>query len=255
MSERTDAVLAVRNATKRFGAVLALDDVDLHLAAGEVLALLGDNGAGKSTLIKCISGVHRLDAGSIEVDGVPLTMTTPAVARAAGIETVYQDLALFDNLDPAANFYAGRELAAPSWVPRGMRWLRRTDMARASTDVLERLQVRLPEPTATVGMMSGGQRQAIAVARSSAFASRVVILDEPTAALGLRESRQVLDLILRLRDEGRAVIVISHAMDHVMEVADRAVVMRRGRTVGEEVPRPENRGRIVSLIIGGDHPA
>jgi D-xylose transport system ATP-binding protein len=255
MSERTDAVLAVRNATKRFGAVLALDDVDLHLAAGEVLALLGDNGAGKSTLIKCISGVHRLDAGSIEVDGVPLTMTTPAVARAAGIETVYQDLALFDNLDPAANFYAGRELAGPSWVPRGMRWLRRTDMARASTDVLERLQVRLPEPTATVGMMSGGQRQAIAVARSSAFASRVVILDEPTAALGLRESRQVLDLILRLRDEGRAVIVISHAMDHVMEVADRAVVMRRGRTVGEEVPRPENRGRIVSLIIGGDHPA
>jgi D-xylose transport system ATP-binding protein len=254
MSERTDAVLAVRNATKRFGAVLALDDVDLHLAAGEVLALLGDNGAGKSTLIKCISGVHRLDAGSIEVDGVPLTMTTPAVARAAGIETVYQDLALFDNLDPAANFYAGRELAGPSWVPRGMRWLRRTDMARASTDVLERLQVRLPEPTATVGMMSGGQRQAIAVARSSAFASRVVILDEPTAALGLRESRQVLDLILRLRDEGRAVIVISHAMDHVMEVADRAVVMRRGRTVGEEVPRPENRARIVSLIIGGDHP-
>jgi D-xylose transport system ATP-binding protein len=206
-------------------------------------------------LIKCISGVHRLDAGSIEVDGVPLAMTTPAVARAAGIETVYQDLALFDNLDPAANFYAGRELAGPAWLPRGLRWLRRGDMAQASTDLLERLQVRLPEPTATVGMMSGGQRQAIAVARSSAFASRVVILDEPTAALGLHESRQVLDLILRLRDDGRAVIVISHAMDHVMEVADRAVVMRRGRTVGEEVPRPENRARIVSLIIGGDHSA
>jgi ABC-type sugar transport system ATPase subunit len=125
-------------------------------------------------------------------------------------------------------------------------------MTQSSTAVLDRLQVRLPEPRATVGMMSGGQRQAIAVARSSVFASRVVILDEPTAALGLRESRQVLDLILRLRDEGRAVIVISHAMDHVMEVADRAIVMRRGRTVGEEVPRPENRARIVSLIIGGD---
>jgi D-xylose transport system ATP-binding protein len=255
MTERAKPVLAVRNATKRFGAVLALDDVDLELGAGEVLALLGDNGAGKSTLIKCISGVHRLDAGSIEVDGVPVTMTSPAVARAAGIETVYQDLALFDNLDPAANFYAGRELAGPGWLPRGMRWLRRADMARASTDLLERLQVRLPEPAASVGMMSGGQRQAIAVARSSAFASRVVILDEPTAALGLRESRQVLDLILRLRQDGRAVIVISHAMDHVMEVADRAVVMRRGRTVGEEVPRPENRARIVSLIIGGDHSA
>jgi ribose transport system ATP-binding protein len=255
MTEPTNPVLAVRNATKRFGAVLALDGVDLQLAAGEVLAVLGDNGAGKSTLIKCISGVHRLDAGSIEVDGAPLTMTSPAVARAAGIETVYQDLSLFDNLDPAANFYAGRELAGPAWLPRGMRWLRRADMAQASTDLLERLQVRLPEPTATVGMMSGGQRQAIAVARSSAFASRVVILDEPTAALGLRESRQVLDLILRLRDDGRAVIVISHAMDHVMEVADRAVVMRRGRSVGEEIPRPENRARIVSLIIGGDHSA
>jgi ABC-type sugar transport system ATPase subunit len=253
MSERATPVLTVRGATKRFGAVLALDDVDLAVRAGEVLAVLGDNGAGKSTLIKCISGVHRLDAGTIEVDGAPLAMTSPAVARTAGIETVYQDLALFDNLDPAANFYAGRELGRPSWLPRGMRWLRRADMARASTDLLERLQVRLPAPRATVGMMSGGQRQAIAVARSSAFASRVVILDEPTAALGLRESRQVLDLILRLRDDGRAVIVISHAMDHVMEVADRAVVMRRGRTVGEEVPRPENRARIVSLIIGGDH--
>jgi ABC-type sugar transport system ATPase subunit len=252
MTDQQPPVLTVRGATKRFGAVLALDDVDLSVRAGEVLALLGDNGAGKSTLIKCVSGVHRLDAGVIEIDGEPVTMANPAVARAAGIETVYQDLALFDNLDPAANFYAGRELAGPAWLPQGMRWLRRVEMTRASTTLLERLQVRLPEPRATVGMMSGGQRQAIAVARSSAFASRVVILDEPTAALGLRESRQVLDLILRLRDEGRAVVVISHAMDHVMEVADRAVVMRRGRTVGEEVPRPENRARIVSLIIGGD---
>jgi D-xylose transport system ATP-binding protein len=252
MSEQGAAVLSVRGATKRFGAVLALDDVDITVRRGEVLAILGDNGAGKSTLIKCISGVHRLDAGSIEVDGAALSMASPAVARAAGIETVYQDLALFDNLDPAANFFAGREDAWPAWLPRGMRWLRRAQMAQASTDVLERLRVRLPDPRATVGMMSGGQRQAIAVARSSAFASRVVILDEPTAALGLRESRQVLDLILRLREDGRAVIVVSHAMDHVMEVADRAVVMRRGRTVGEEVPRPENRARIVSLIIGGD---
>jgi D-xylose transport system ATP-binding protein len=252
MSDHGSVVLSVRGATKRFGAVLALDDVDLTVRSGEVLALLGDNGAGKSTLIKCISGVHRLDAGTVEVDGAALSMASPAVARAAGVETVYQDLALFDNLDPAANFFAGREDAWPGWLPRGMRLLRRAQMARASGDLLERLRVRLPEPRATVGMMSGGQRQAIAVARSSAFASRVVILDEPTAALGLRESRQVLDLILRLREDGRAVIVVSHAMDHVMEVADRAVVMRRGRTVGEEIPRPENRARIVSLIIGGD---
>jgi ABC-type sugar transport system ATPase subunit len=246
------SVLSVTGATKRFGAVLALDDVDLHVDAGEILALLGDNGAGKSTLIKCISGVHRLDAGTIEVDGVPIHMANPAIARASGIETVYQDLALFDNLDTTANFFAGREEAVPSWLPRGMRWMRRREMQRQSTELVGRLKINLPQKAASVGLMSGGQRQAIAVARTAAFASRVVILDEPTAALGLRESRQVLDLILRLRDEGCAVIVISHAMDHVMEVADRAVVMRRGRVVGEEVPRPENRTRLVSLIVGGD---
>lgn len=244
--------LVVRGASKRFGGVLALDQVDLQVEYGEVLALLGDNGAGKSTLIKCISGVHRLDEGTIEVDGSEIATTSPAVARAAGIETVYQDLALFDNLDPTGNFYAGRELAGPPWMPRGLRWMRRTDMARSAAEIVDRLQVSLPARSATVGMMSGGQRQAIAVARSSAFASKIVILDEPTAALGVRESRQVLDLITRLRDHGCAVIVISHAMDHVIEIADRAVVMRRGRTVGQEIPRPENRARIVSLIVGGD---
>jgi D-xylose transport system ATP-binding protein len=244
--------LAVRHATKRFGAVLALDDVDIEAYPGEVLAILGDNGAGKSTLIKCMSGVHRLDSGSIEIDGEPVSMHSPAVARAAGIETVYQDLALFDNLDPAANFYAGRELAGPTWLPRPLRWLRKKEMAEAVGERLRRLQVNVPPHAASVGLMSGGQRQAIAVARSSAFASRVLILDEPTAALGLRESRQVLDLILRLRDDGHAVIVISHAMDHVMEVADRAVVMRRGRKVGDAAPRPENRAHLISLIVGGD---
>ena len=252
MNTARPPALAVRGGTKRFGAVLALDDVSLEVWHGEVLAVLGDNGAGKSTLIKCVSGVHRFDTGTVAVDGTEVSMTSPAVARAAGIETVYQDLALFDNLDAAGNFYAGRELAGPSWLPTGLRWMRRADMMRASTDLLERLRVRLPDADAAVGMMSGGQRQAIAVARSSAFASKLVILDEPTAALGLRESRQVLDLILRLRDDGRAVIVISHAMDHVMEIADRAVVMRRGRNVGEEIPRPENRARIVSLIVGGE---
>jgi len=242
--------LAVRGATKRFGAVLALDNVDLEVHSGEVLALLGDNGAGKSTLIKCISGVHRLDAGEIEIGGVPVTLSSPAVARSHGVETVYQDLALFDNLDPAANFYAGREQAGPKWLPRPMRVLRRQAMQNATTDVLNRLQVTLPVGAANVGLMSGGQRQVIAVARAAAFASNVVILDEPTAALGVRESRRVLDLILRLRSEGHAVIVISHAMDHVTEVADRAMVMRRGRVVGEEIPSPDSQGRIVALIVG-----
>jgi ABC-type sugar transport system ATPase subunit len=244
-------VLAVRGAVKRFGGVLALDDVDLELRRGEVVALLGDNGAGKSTLIKCVSGVHRLDAGSIEMDGEAVSIHSPAAARSLGIETVYQDLALFDNLAPAANFYAGREDAGPHWLPRGLRMLRRRSMDDATAVVLERLEVVVPDRAVAVGLMSGGQRQAIAVARAAAFASRVVILDEPTAALGLRESNQVLDLILRLREQDHAVLVVSHAMDHVMRVADRAVVMRRGRIVGEERPSDQFQQRVVSMIVGG----
>ena len=244
--------LAITGATKRFGAVVALDSVDLSVEHGEVLALLGDNGAGKSTLIKCISGVYRFDGGNVEMDGRTVDISSPAVARSLGIETVYQDLALFDNLDPAANFYAGREIAGPRWLPRGLRFMRRTDMAGDTVKVLQRLQVGIADRRTSVGLMSGGQRQAIAVARAAAFASQLVILDEPTAALGVRESRGVLELIKRLRDEGRAVIVISHAMDHVIEIADRAAVMRRGQKVGEEVPHADNRQRIVSLIVGGD---
>ncbi len=242
--------LAVRGATKRFGAVVGLDDVDLEVSGGEVLALLGDNGAGKSTLIKCVSGALALDRGTIEMDGRAVSIHSPAAARNLGIETVYQDLALFDNLRPADNFYAGRELAAPHWLPRSIRVLKRREMADTTRSTLQRLQVNLDDHGA-VGLLSGGQRQAVAVSRAAAFASRVVILDEPTAALGVRESRRVLDLILRLREEGKAVIVVSHAMDHVMEVADRAVVMRRGRKVGELVPSAETYTEIVSLIVGG----
>jgi ribose transport system ATP-binding protein len=244
--------LAVRGATKRFGGVLALDAVDLAVHHGEVLALLGDNGAGKSTLIKCMSGAARLDEGTIEMDGREVDIHSPAEARALGIETVYQDLALFDNLSPVANFYAGRELSGPTWLPRGLRFLRSGSMTSATAEVLDRLQVSLPDIDINVGLMSGGQRQAVAVARAAAFASRVVILDEPTAALGVREARQVLDLVIRLREQNHAVIVISHALDHVIEIADRAVVMRRGRTVGEAVPTQDNRQRIVSLIVGGE---
>ena len=248
----TTPVIAVTDAVKRFGGVVALDHVSLAVHAGEVLALLGDNGAGKSTLIKCLAGVHRLDAGTIEVDGVAVRIDSPSTAQALGIETVYQDLALFDNLDPAANFYAGREIAGPGWLPRWLRFLRPNEMRTATNAVLDDLRVSLPSAGVTVGLMSGGQRQAVAVARAAAFASRIVILDEPTAALGARESRSVLDLIVRLRDQGKAVIVISHALDHVIEVANRAVVMRRGRVVGEEIPTRENQPRIVSLLVGGE---
>ena len=245
------ALLDVRGAEKSYGAVRALDGVDLHVDAGEVVALLGDNGAGKSTLVKAIGGVHRLDAGEVRVDGRVVDLRSPAEARGLGIETLHQDLALFDNLRPTDNFYAGRELAGPVWLPRSLRLLKRKRMTESTREVLERLQVSLPDFQTTVGLMSGGQRQAVAVSRAAAFAAKVVILDEPTAALGVRESRRVLDLILRLRSEKRAVIVVSHAMDHVMEIADRAVVLRRGRKVGELVPSSETYTEIVSLIVGG----
>jgi ABC-type sugar transport system ATPase subunit len=246
----TAAVLEVRDAGKRFGAVVALDGVSLDVASGEVLALLGDNGAGKSTLIKAISGVHRLDSGSVRLDGVDVTSANAMTMRAHGVETVYQDLALFDNLDPAANFFAGREMAGPAWLPRGLRLMRRRRMSERTAELLDRLQVRLPDLDAVVALMSGGQRQAVAVARAVAFSSRLVILDEPTAALGMRESARVLDLVRRLKDDGVAVILISHSMDHVMAVADRALVLRRGRAVGQAVPSVENHGQLVAWIVG-----
>ncbi|MEP7055230.1 MAG: ATP-binding cassette domain-containing protein [Actinomycetota bacterium] len=246
----TRPVLAVTNAGKSFGAVVALEGVDLHVSAGEVLALLGDNGAGKSTLIKCISGVHRLDEGEVHLDGMPIAIASPSEAREHGIETVYQDLALFDNLSPTANFFAGRETAGPKWLPRGMRILNNRAMTTRTRELLERLQVTLPDFDADVALMSGGQRQAVAVARAVAFSSKLVILDEPTAALGLRESARVLDLIRRLKDDGVAVILISHSMDQVLAVADRAMVMRRGRKIGEAVPTEATQERLVSWIVG-----
>ena len=245
-------VLAVRHAEKRFGAVHALKGINLEAHRGEVLALLGDNGAGKSTLVKCISGVHALDQGEILLDDDAVSIHSPAAARRAGIETVYQDLALFDNLTPAQNFYCGREIAFPEWLPQGLRLLSGRAMDREAAAVLDRLKVKLPKFDAPVALMSGGQRQAIAVARATVFARKVVILDEPTAALGVRESRKVLDLIAQLRAEGNAVILITHNMEHVIELADRAIVLRQGRKVGELRPTRANQQELVSLIVGAE---
>jgi D-xylose transport system ATP-binding protein len=251
MTSNGQPVLEVRNAVKRFGAVLALDDVSFELGQGEVLAVLGDNGAGKSTLIKSISGAESLDEGSVLIDGDERSIKTSADAHDCGIETVYQDLALFDNLSVAANFYAGRELSrAPSL--RALALMRRRAMTAEVTEILRRLQVNVPNPRAAVGLLSGGQRQAIAVARAVHFARRVVILDEPTAALGLRETRNVLRLVQRLPEQGISVILISHSLDQVMQVADRAMVIRRGRKIGEAIPTRENHDRIVSMIIGAE---
>jgi D-xylose transport system ATP-binding protein len=244
-----DPILEVRNAHKRFGAVAALNGVSLTLGRGEILALLGDNGAGKSTLIKCISGAQALDEGDVLVEGERVSVRTPQEARRYGIETVYQDLALFDNLNVVANFFAGRELTVPG-RPTAAGWMRQRRMTATTTETLRRLQVNIPNPRAAVGLLSGGQRQAIAVARAVNFAGKVVILDEPTAALGLRETANVLRLVKRLPEQGISVILISHNLEQVMQVADRAVVMRRGVKVGEATPNPENHDRIVGMIVG-----
>ena len=240
----TEPVLEVEGASKSFGAVAALSDVSLKLERGEIVALVGDNGAGKSTLIKCISGAHRLDRGTVRLAGDMLVLRSPMHARQHGIETVYQDLSLFNNLSVATNLFAGRELT------RFAGWLRHRAMTARVAQILDELEVNIPDLSAPVGLLSGGQRQAIAVARAVSFASRLVILDEPTAALGLRESARVLDLVRRLKDDGVAVILISHSMDHVMAIADRALVLRRGRAVGETVPTAENHEQLVAWIVG-----
>lgn len=243
-------VLEVRGAVKRFGSVTALRGVDLALHRGQVLGLLGDNGAGKSTLIKSIMGVHAIDEGEIRVDGVPVKISSPTDARALGIEAVYQDLALFDNLDIVTNLYVGHEITKASWLGP-LSWMDRKAMNSDARERLERLQVNLPDFRSSIGLMSGGQRQAVSVARAVAFAKRVLILDEPTAALGVRETRNVLDIVRRLPQEHDiSIILISHNMEHVVQVCDDALVMRQGRVVGTERPAPETMQNIVSMIVG-----
>lgn len=244
-----DLLLSVENATVRFGSVTALNGVSLSLHAGEILALLGDNGAGKSTMIKCISGAQQLTEGNMYLDGESYAPRTPKEATEHGVETVYQDLALFDNFSAAQNFFAGREPTSPRWAgPFGL--INRRLMSESSGHVLEDLQVGVHDPKAVVGLMSGGQRQAIAVARAEHWAKRIIILDEPTAALGIRESRNVLDVVKRLPEQGISVILISHNLEEVFALADRAIVFRQGRLMGEVPATAENEERIVSMIVG-----
>jgi D-xylose transport system ATP-binding protein len=247
----TRKVLEVDGVSKRFGALTVLQDISLVVHEGEVVALLGDNGAGKSTLVKCISGIHKPERGSITIRGEQLTTHHPSEARRLGVETVYQDLALFDNLDASANFFAGRELGTPSWLPRGLQLRRDRAMAQYSEKVIKDLRVRVPDIKRSIALMSGGQRQSVAVARAAAFEAPLVILDEPTAALGVRESAAVLAMVERLAQRGTAVILISHQMEHVMQVAHRAVVLRHGRVAGDVVPSQSTQKEIVSYMLTG----
>ena len=228
---RGEPVLETRGFTKRFGAVTALEGVDFELYPGEILALLGDNGAGKSTLVKCLSGYHRPDEGEIRVGGAPREFPDPQAARAAGIETIYQDLALFDNMDVAANVFAGQEARAGGLLGR-LGLVDRRAMRRRAAEAVARMAVTIPDVSRTVEHYSGGQRQCVAIARALLWGRHVVIMDEPTAALGVRETAHVLDLIRGTKAQGLSVILIMHNIEHVMQVAERAVVMRAGRRRG-----------------------
>lgn len=219
------AVLSLQGVSKRFGAVQALKDIDLDVYAGEVVALVGDNGAGKSTLVKTIAGVHGPDEGRMLFDGAPTTVNSPAEAQRLGIATVFQDLALCDNLDVVANLFLGREL-------KSRRSLDEVRMERESWRLLRQLSAKIPSVRIPVASLSGGQRQTVAIARALLGEPKIVILDEPTAALGVAQTAEVLNLVERLRENGHGVILISHNMSDVMAVADRVAVLRLGRNNG-----------------------
>lgn len=238
-----DAVLSLSGITKRFGAVQALSDVDLKVYQGEVLALVGDNGAGKSTLVKVLAGVGPADAGVIEFDGRRVSIPSPSAASELGIATVFQDLALCDNLDLVANLFLGSEL-------RSFGRLDEVAMEQRSWELLRELSARIPSVRIPVAALSGGQRQTVAIARSLLGNPKVVILDEPTAALGVAQTAQVLNLIERLRDRGLAVMLISHNMADVQAVADRVAVLRLGRNAGEFQVREASTADIVAAITG-----
>jgi D-xylose transport system ATP-binding protein len=237
-------LLELRGVNKRFGAVQALTDVDFEAHPGRVTALVGDNGAGKSTLIKTIAGINPMDAGEYRFDGRPVQVSTPQAATALGIATVYQDLALCDNLDVVANLYLGREELG------AVRLLDETDMEQEASKVLKRLAVRIPSVRTLIASLSGGQRQGVAIARSMLGEPKVVMLDEPTAALGVAQTAQVLDLIRTLRDQGLAVVVISHNLADVFAVADTIVVLRLGRQVGVLDAKQIDSDEVVAAITG-----
>jgi D-xylose transport system ATP-binding protein len=248
-----EPLLECRGISKRFGAVEALIDVDFEVYPGEVVALVGDNGAGKSTLIKAISGTQPADRGSFRFDGRDVRIRNPGDANRLGIETVYQDLALCDNLDTVANLFLGRELGAPAHFPGPLQVLAEPVMEERANDRLEGLGVTTIESVRErVGALSGGQRQAVAVAKATLWQARLVILDEPTAALGVSQTAQVLGLIRRLRDSGLGVVVITHNIDVVFEVADRIVVLRVGRRVATFKQRETTPQEVVGAIVGLD---
>jgi D-xylose transport system ATP-binding protein len=239
-------LLQLRGVSKAYGAVQALSNVDLEVYAGEVVGLVGDNGAGKSTLIKAISGVGPPDSGEFFVEGQAVKITGPQISARLGIETVYQDLALCDNLDVVANLFLGKEERTP------LRTINEITMEKRTLQVLKTLDVKIPSVRTLVASLSGGQRQSVAVAKTVLRNAKVVLLDEPTAALGVAQTRQVLNLIRRLREQGLGVIVISHNLADVFEVVDRVIVLRLGKLVNAFDIRSTTSEQIVAAITGAE---
>jgi len=250
MTEPLQTRLAARGLVKRYGHVVALDGADFDLNAGEVLAVVGDNGAGKSTLIKALTGAVIPDAGEIMLDGQPVKFRNPQDARRHGIETVYQDLALAPALDIATNMFLGREVRRRGPLGSVLRMLDKPRMRAEAANNMSDLKIGLRSLTQSVETLSGGQRQGVAVARAAAWARHVVIMDEPTAALGVKESGQVLELIARVRDRGLPVVLISHNMPHVFEIADRIHIHRLGRRAALVQKNDFSMSEVVAIMTG-----
>jgi fructose transport system ATP-binding protein len=245
-----DPILEARGLVKRFGQVVALDGADFELYPGEIVAIIGDNGAGKSTLIKSLSGALQPDDGEIRLDGERVRFRSPGEARRAGIETVYQDLAVAPSLDIASNIFLGREARWRGPLGFALRLLDKRRMRREAAQHFAELEIGVQSITQPVETLSGGQRQGVAVARAAKWARRLAIMDEPTAALGVRETRQVLDLIQRVRERGLPVILISHDMPHVFELADRILIMRLGKRVAVVTPQTHTMPEAVAIMTG-----
>lgn len=250
-ADSNDVIIEARGLVKRYGRVVALRGTDLELQRGEVLGVIGDNGAGKSTLIKCLSGVVQPDQGTISIDGAEVSLDSPTAARAAGVETVHQSLAVSAQLDIASNLFLGREIRRSGPVGKLLRLLDDRRMQSEAAGHLSKLGIKtIQDPKQVVEFLSGGQRQAVAVARAAAFGSRVVIMDEPTAALGVRESNAVLDLVRRVRDQGVSVILISHNMPHVFSVCDRIHIQRLGARAASVLAEDVTMSEAVAIMTG-----
>jgi ABC-type sugar transport system ATPase subunit len=245
----SEPILSIRNMVKRFGGLTAVDNVSLDIHPGEVVALLGDNGAGKSTLIKCVSGVHHADEGEIRFEGKPVRFDKPIDARSAGVETIYQDLALANNLDVPANIFLGREMKN-RYLGGLVNTLNDRQMLKEAAQSLAALDIVFPTLSQPIESLSGGQRQAVAIARAIYWKARLMIMDEPTNNLGVPEQHKVLELIGKLREQGVPVILITHTMPDVFAVADRIIVMHRGRKVTEKRTGDTDAAELVQYMVG-----